>query len=149
MFWPFLALFPIPQNSQLLTLGYMQYSIDKYVSWPLCCFTCWRLRHSSISCHSKPACSNCAYPHHTADSCSSLVPRCINCHGMHAWCFHFLRLSLLPCRLVVGLYQKELSICTLQADLSSHLLSRISLLNWGVFPTSPWPTMSNLSPLFF
>ena len=74
-------------------------------------FTCWRLRHSSTSCRSKPACSNCTSPDHTANSCSSLVPRCINCRGMHAS-------TSLDC----PLYQKELSICTLQADLGISFL---------------------------
>ena len=99
---------PVPSK---LTLGYMQYNIDKYVSRPLRCFTCWRLRHSSTSCRSKPACSNCTSPDHTADSCSSLVPRCINCRDMHAS-------TSLDC----PLYQKELSICTLQADLGISFL---------------------------
>ena len=123
---------PVPSK---LTLGYMQYNIDKYVSRPLRCFTCWRLRHSSTSCRSKPACSNCTSPDHTADSCSSLVPRCINCRGMHAS-------TSLDC----PLYQKELSICTLQADLGiSFLEARSRIEASSLLPRDPRRQTSPLS----
>ena len=105
----------------------MQYNIDKYVSRPIRCFTCWRLRHSSTSCHSKPASSICTSPDHRADSCSSLVPRCINCRGMHAS-------TSLDC----PLYQKELSICTLQADLGiSFLEARSRIEASSLLPRDP------------
>ena len=82
---------------------------------------------SSTSCRSKPACSNCTSPDHTADSCSSLVPRCINCRGMHAS-------TSLDCHL----YQKELSICTLQADLGiSFLEARSRIEASSLLPRDP------------
>ena len=120
MLWPFWVLFHL--NSLLVTCN-----TTLNVSWPLRCFTCWSLRHSSTSCRSKSAFSNCTSPDRTADSCSSLVPRCINCRGMHAS-------TSFDC----PLYQKELSICTLQADFGiSFLEARSRIEISSLLPRDP------------
>ena len=87
-----------------LTLGYINYRIDKYYPSPLRCRNCWRLRHSTTHCRSKPACKNCTSTSHTSDNCSS-PHKCINCGGPHGS-------SSTAC----PEYIREQYICNLQAD---------------------------------
>ena len=94
---------PVPPK---ITLGYMSYTIDKYVSRPLRCFNCWRLRHSTASCRSRANCSNCTSIDHSADQCQSVRPQCVNCRGCHSS-------TSVDC----PMYCQELAICGLQADL--------------------------------
>ena len=118
---------PVPPK---ITLGYMSYTIDKYVSRPLRCFNCWRLRHSTASCRSRANCSNCTSFDHSADQCQSERPQCVNCRGCHSS-------TSVDC----PMYCRELSICGLQADLGISFIEARTRLQ-----DSPRPVPNSLSP---
>lgn len=88
-----------------LKVGYISYNIEKYYPTPLQCRKCWRLRHATKNCRSKPSCGKCSSLHHTTSECDS-TPFCINCKGDHPSSSH-------KC----PAYLKERNICTIKTDL--------------------------------
>lgn len=88
-----------------LTLGYIKYEISTYYSTPMRCRKCWRLRHSTGNCQSKPTCSFCASTDHTRKTCTSNSPKCISCKGSH-------ESTSTNC----PDYISEVNVCTVQAD---------------------------------
>ena len=68
----------------VLKLGYIRYTIDKYIPSPMRCRQCWRLRHTAAHCRSSPTCSFCSSTEHTRADCTAAAARCVNCKGAHS-----------------------------------------------------------------
>ena len=66
-----------------LTIFNSYYKVRPYIPFPLQCWNCQRLGHSSNSCKSpKPRCKKCGGAHQKKD-CTSEERHCVNCSGQH------------------------------------------------------------------
>ena len=66
-------------------IGDMFYKPEQYIPirYPTRCYNCNRLGHTAKFCSNKVCCGKCSGEHRT-DACTSVVLKCINCHGSHA-----------------------------------------------------------------
>ena len=63
-------------------IGYMRFSVKKYIPQPLRCFKCNRFGHVTANCRGKERCSKCG-GEHKIENCQTSTVKCVNCNGNH------------------------------------------------------------------
>ena len=89
----------------VLKVGYIRYTIEKYIPSSMRCRKCWRLSHTAAHFRSSPTCSFCSSTEHTRADCTATAARCVNCKRAHC--------STSP---TCPEYLHEQRVCELQSD---------------------------------
>ncbi|KAK6178179.1 hypothetical protein SNE40_012989 [Patella caerulea] len=78
----YILTFDRPEIPKTLKAGYLNISVDSYISNPLRCYKCHKFGHSKTVCRGKDTCARCGHDGHESATCQADFC-CVNCKGKH------------------------------------------------------------------